>query len=64
MSDLILIVRGGVIFGSVTLVSSRSYISELMVSDFSRPMQLIRGEVNRFRGLTVYVRDGLSVYRQ
>ena len=29
-----------------------------MVPGFGRPMQLVSGEVNRFRGLAVYVRDG------
>ena len=32
-------------------------MSELMVLNFGRPMQLLRSEVNLFQGLTVYVRD-------
>ena len=47
-----------------TLVSSRRLIPELMVPGFYRPMQLLKGEIDRFRGLTVYVRDGFSAYRQ
>ena len=35
-----------------------------MIPGSSRPMQLFRGEVVRFRGLAVYVRDGFSAYRQ
>ena len=59
LSDLSLIHRGGdVIFSSETLVCSRGYISDLMVLGFDRPMQLLTGEVDRFRGLAVYVRDG------
>ena len=33
-----------------------------MVSCFGRPMQLLRGEVGRFQGLAVYVRDGFSAH--
>ena len=51
-------------FCSETLVSSRRHISDLMVPGFDRPMQLLRGEVDRLRGLTVYVRDDFSAYRQ
>ena len=50
-------------FCSEIFVSSNRYISELMAPGFSRPMELIRGEVYRFRGLTVYVLDGFSAYR-
>ena len=35
-----------------------------MVQAFGRPVQLLRGEVNRFRGLAAYVRDGFLAYRQ
>ena len=38
-------------------------MSALMVPDFGRSMQLLRGEVDRLRKLAVYVRDGFSVYR-
>ena len=51
-------------FYSETLVSSRCHTFELMVSAFGKPMQLLGGEIDRFRGLTVYVRDGFSAYRQ
>ena len=50
-------------FFSETFVSSRSHISELMFLSFGRPMQLLRSEVDRFRGLVVNVRDGFSAYR-
>ena len=45
---------GDVAFCSETLVSSRLLISELMVPGFGRLMQLLRGEVDRFRGLWLY----------
>ena len=35
-----------------------------MVSGFGRSMQLLKGEVDRFRKLAVFVRDGFSAYRQ
>ena len=35
-----------------------------MVLGFGRPMQLLRGGVDRFRRLTEYVRGGFSAYRQ
>ena len=35
-----------------------------MISDIGSPMQLLRGEVDRFRGLAINVRDCLSAYRQ
>ena len=57
LSDLSLAARGGDVFFSETLVSSRLYISKLMVSDFERPMQLLNGEVDRFQGLAQYVRE-------
>ena len=44
-------------FCSETLVSSK-----LMIPGFGRPMQLLRGEFDRFRGLAVYVRDGSLAY--
>ena len=53
-----------VLFGLVNLVSSRRHIVELMVSGFGRPMQLLRGEVDRIRWLAVYVHDGFLTYRQ
>ena len=31
-----------------------------MVPGFGRPMQLLRSEVDRFRGLAIYVCDGFS----
>ena len=46
------------------LGSSRRHISELMVPDFGRPMQLLKGEVNRFRRLAVYVREDFLANRQ
>ena len=66
LSDLSLTTRVGdvFLFCTKTLVSSRRDISELMVQSFYRPMQLLKGEVNRFRGLALYVRDCFSVYRQ
>ena len=44
-------------------VSTRRYISELMIPGFGRPMQLLKGEVDRFRRLAVCVRDCFSTYR-
>ena len=62
LSDLSLMVRvGEVAFCSETLGSSRRPISELMVLGFGRLM--LRGEVDQFRGLPVYVRDGSAAYR-
>ena len=46
------------------LISSRRHIAELMISGFCRPMQLLRGEVNRFQNLAVHVRGDFSAYRQ
>ena len=40
-------------FWSETLVSCRRHISRLMIPSFGRPMQLLRGEVDRFPGLAV-----------
>ena len=51
-------------FCSATLVPFRRHIFELMVSGYGRPMQLLMGEIHRFRELTVYVRGGFSAYRQ
>ena len=54
LSDLSLITRGGnVVFCSETLVCSRRYISDLMILGFGRPMQLLRGRVDRLRDLAV-----------
>ena len=36
------------------------HISELIIPGLGRPMQLLRGEVDRFQCLAVYVRDGFS----
>ena len=41
-----------------TLVFCRCHIFERMVPGFSRPMQLLRGEVDCFERLAAYVRDG------
>ena len=35
-----------------------------MVKDFSRSMQLHKGEVYRFRGFVLYVREDFPAYRQ
>ena len=35
-----------------------------MFPGFGRLMQLLKGKVDRFRGLTVCVREGFSAYRQ
>ena len=35
-----------------------------MVPGFGQPMQLFRGDVERFGGLAVYVHDRFSAYRQ
>ena len=51
-------------FCSEKLVSSKRHTSELIVPGFVRPMQLLRGEVDRFRGLTIYVGDRFSANRQ
>ena len=66
LSDLSLIGRGRDVFFfcSETIVSSRRHISQRMVPGFGRPMQLLRIQVNRFRGLAVYMRDRFSAYRQ
>ena len=65
LSDLFLIARSGdVSFCSETLVYSWCHIFELMVTGFGRPMQLLKGEVDRFRVLAVYVRGGISTYKQ
>ena len=66
LSDLALVARGGDVFFfcSETLVSYRRNISEPIVLGFGRPMQLLNGEVDRFRGLAIYVRDSFSAYRQ
>ena len=45
-------------------LSLRCHISELIIPAFGRPMQLLRGEVDRFRGLIVCVSDGFSAHRQ
>ena len=50
---------------SETFGSFRRHNAEPMIPGFGRPMQLLRDEIDRFRGLlTVYVRDGFSAYRQ
>ena len=49
---------------SETLVSSRRHVSELMVPNFGRQMQLLKGEIDWFRGLTLYVRECFSAHRQ
>ena len=50
--------------GDVSLFSSRRHISDLMVPSLGRPMRWLRGQVDRFRGLAVYVSEGFSAYRQ
>ena len=35
-----------------------------MVQDFSKPMQLLKSEDDRFRGFALYVREGCLTYRQ
>ena len=42
----------------------RRHIFDLIIAGFSRPMQLLKDEVERFRGLAAYVRHGFSAYRQ
>ena len=65
LSKLSLIARGrDVFFCSETHVSPRSHLSELIVPDFGRLMQLLRSEVDQFQRLAVYVRDGILTYRQ
>ena len=64
LTDLSLTVRDGDVFCSETLVSSRRHIFELMVPVFGRPMKLLKGEVDRFRGLDLYVRNGFMLFRQ
>ena len=59
LSDLSLIAKGG----DVVLIFPSYYIFELMVLGFGKPMQLLRGEIDRFRELTVYVRDVFSAYK-
>ena len=50
-------------FCSEILFSFRRHFSELMVPSFGKPMQLLNGEIDWFRGLAVYMRDGFSAYR-
>ena len=50
--DLSLIARGGNVLSFLRLLSL------VYVPSFGRPMQLLRGEADRFRELTVYMRDG------
>ena len=65
LSYFSLIASGGDVFlYSETLVSFRRHISKLMVPGFDGRMQLLRGKVDRFRGLAVYVCDGFSAYNQ
>ena len=65
LPDLSLIAKcGDVFFCSEALASFRRHIFQLVVSGFESPMQLLKDEVDRFWGLAVYVRDGLSAYRQ
>ena len=65
LSDLSLTARGGdVILCSETLISSRHHISEPMVQGFGRPIQLLKGEVDRFRMFALYVREGFPTYRR
>ena len=65
MSDLSLAASiGHVIFVPRLFVSSRRHISEPTDPVFGRPLQLLKGEVDLFRGLALYVRDSFSVYRQ
>ena len=54
LSDVSFTARGGQLIFSETLVSSRRHISEFMFSGFDKPMQLLKGEIDRFRGLTLY----------
>ena len=50
-------------FFSEILVSPKRRISELMAPGFGRPMQLLMGDVVRFRCLGVYMRDDFPAYR-
>ena len=59
-----LLARGGDVFFIETLVSYRRHISQRIVPGLDRPMQLLRGEVDQFQELTVYVRDSYLAYRQ
>ena len=63
LSDLCLAARGGDVFFFETLVSYRCHILELMVSGFSKPMQLLKGEVDQFLGFAPYVRELFSTCR-
>ena len=53
---------GDVLFVILRLFSLPDAISVLMVPGFGSPMQLLRGEVDQFRMLAVYVCDGISAY--
>ena len=53
-----------VIFCSETFISYRRHIFELIASGFCRPLELLKRETDRFRGLAVYVRDSFSAYRR
>ena len=53
-----------VLICSETLVSSRRHLSELVVTGFSKHMQILQGQFGRSRGLAVYVRACFQAYRQ
>ena len=40
------------------------YVLSSWVPGFGSPMQLLKGEVHRFRRMAVYVRDDFSAYKQ
>ena len=64
LSNLFLAASGDVVFCSETIFSSRCHIADLIVPRFGRPMQLLKGEVDRFGGLALYVHKGFSANRQ
>ena len=56
--------RYDILYCSETLVSDMLHVSELLVSEFGRPVLLCRGRMPRARGMAAYVRDGYGALRQ
>ena len=56
--------RYDILLCSETLVSDMHHVSELLVSDFGRPVLLYRGRMPRARGMAAYVRDWYGSFRQ
>ena len=48
---------------SETLVSDRRHVSELLLPNFTRPLQLLRNSIPRGQGMCVYTRVGFNASR-